>query len=151
MKDYRKKDRKQGVNSRKQKLKNVEISAASVSSSGCGGGSFDAADFFETEWKAYPRKTGKDEARRHFLKSVTCEADLEQFRDALSRYLLGLSHETWRRPQDGKKFFGNWRSVLSDEIPLPAPASKGATSQPPQPTYQRGLGEDAKTLLGGVR
>ena len=48
---------------------------------------------FETVWSLYPRKLGKEEARRHFIAQVKTDQDLEDIKTAISNYNKYLNSE----------------------------------------------------------
>lgn len=60
--------------------------------------------FFETIWKLYPKKRGKDRVS-DAKKKVLYQIGYEEMARAIDRYKKGLKKETWRKPQDGSTFF----------------------------------------------
>jgi hypothetical protein len=66
-------------------------------------------DHFEQIWNRYPHKTGKQKAVDNFLKTVKTDQDVADINKALDNYLELLRSEEWRKPQDGKTWFGNWQ------------------------------------------
>ena len=73
---------------------------------------------FQSIWSKYPRKIGKSKAFDKFKRSVKREADLVDVNKALDKYLAHLKKNTWKHPQDGKTWFGNWRDWLDYEEPV---------------------------------
>ncbi len=69
------------------------------------------SEFFEQLWKAYPKKVGKEEARKHYHASVKSEVDMDRINIALGRYLGDLKeNEDWKSPQDGNRWFKKWNN-----------------------------------------
>jgi len=78
---------------------------------------FEAEIYFDELWKEYPNKIDKPKSKERFLKSVKTLGDLEMIREALRRYLKHLEVNDWKKPQDGKTWFNNWRGWVDYEEP----------------------------------
>lgn len=66
-------------------------------------------DFFEELWKVYPRKLGKEDARRHYLKSVKTDNDLDRINCALENYLIEIKGRELQYVKHGSAWFHKWQ------------------------------------------
>jgi len=71
------------------------------------------SEFFAKLWTEYPSATGKARALKAFAKSVKTEQDRADIVEALRRYKLHLAANTWKHPQNGSTWFGNWRDWVT--------------------------------------
>ena len=73
--------------------------------------SFPASEYFQQIWERYPRKIGKDKARKHFLASVKNEDDFSAINKALDIYLASdVVRGGYVRY--GSTWFNSWRDWL---------------------------------------
>lgn len=70
---------------------------------------------FESIWKLYPNKAGKTLAQRKFNSTVTSKEDEVNIAIGLKTYLAHLKAETWKKPQNGGTWFGQWMDWLDYE------------------------------------
>ena len=72
---------------------------------------------FQEIWDRYPHKVGRKESERHFWASIHTEDDYRDMHKALDHYLdfLALPENSYRRPQDGKTWFNNWKEWVKWE------------------------------------
>lgn len=82
---------------------------------------------FEYLWKKYLNKTGKTKAKDKFEKSVKTEDDYSNINIALDKYLAHLKIETWKKPQNGSTWFGNWKDWVDWIEPEKPSESSGRT------------------------
>lgn len=66
-------------------------------------------DFFEELWKVYPRKIGKEDALRHYLKSVKTDHDIDRINIALSIYLEEVKDTDQKYIKHGSAWFNKWQ------------------------------------------
>jgi hypothetical protein len=76
---------------------------------------------FDALWGEYPKRIGRASAEREYAASVKSPEDASACRRALANYKACLSVETWRQPQDGGRWFKNWRE-WADYTPVAASA-----------------------------
>jgi hypothetical protein len=72
-------------------------------------------EFFDKLWKVYPNKVGKQFALKVFQSSVKSQKDADSINAALGNYLTLLDIEAWRKPQDGSRWFNNWRNWITED------------------------------------
>lgn len=72
--------------------------------------------FFEKLWAAYPRKIGKPDALRHFLKTVKTPEDMESIGLALSAYLneIETTHTDKKYIKHGSAWFYKWQGYIPE-------------------------------------
>ena len=75
------------------------------------------AGAFASRWELYPNSIGRKAAERHFLASVTTEADLQDLDKALANYRRCLERNPDRPMQNGSTWFNNWRDWVTYEGP----------------------------------
>lgn len=78
---------------------------------------FQAPLLFEDVWQRYPNKIGKADALRHFSKTVKNQEHYQDINKALDNYLTYLQTETWRKPQDGSRWFNKWQEWEIGSLP----------------------------------
>lgn len=67
-------------------------------------------EFFEALWNVYPRKIGKPDAERHYLKTVKTAEDMAQINKAMGRYLLEVENTEKQFIKHGSAWFCQWRN-----------------------------------------
>jgi len=87
---------------------NKQNSTIPVNKNGQSSTDFDIDAAFEELWKAYPSRTGKKQAKRHFVTSVKSKEDYERIRKALGNYKR--SERVLRGyVMNGSTWFNNWQ------------------------------------------
>ena len=63
---------------------------------------------FEAIWAKYPNKAGRKAAIKHFNSTVKTDADYQLCLIALEKYLMHLTINDWKKPQNGSTWFNSW-------------------------------------------
>lgn len=66
-------------------------------------------NFFEELWEVYPRKIGKEDARRHYLKTVKTFNDTQRVNLALEVYLKEVAGRDPKYIKHGSAWFHKWQ------------------------------------------
>ena len=90
----------------------------------------DADAFFETIWKLYPRKRGKDRIS-DAKKKVLYLIGIDEMTRAIDRYEKDLKKESWRKRQDGSTFFNSGYVDYLDKNYSQGGESGGSTEEHP--------------------
>ena len=72
-------------------------------------------EFFEKLWKSYPRKIGKDSAKKRFEKTVKTEKDMKDIYDALVHYRELTNGKDTDYIKHGNTWFNNWKDYIPAE------------------------------------
>lgn len=80
--------------------------------------------WFEEDWKYYPNKDGKKQAKRYYLASVKTPEDRQRFLQSQRNYLKCYAVKMGFI-KNGSTFYNNWEDWVN-----PTPAQMGGTKQP---------------------
>ena len=86
---------------------------------------FDVDGRFEAAWKAYPERSGKKDALRHFTATVKSEVDFQSLMQAMQHYLKS-PRVLKGFVQNGSTWFNNWKDWIeyTGEVVLPSGTSE---------------------------
>lgn len=65
--------------------------------------------FFDDLWEVYPRKIGKEDARRHYLKTVKTYEDTNRINAAMGAYLAEVKDRDPKYIKHGSAWFNKWQ------------------------------------------
>ena len=88
-----------------------------------------ARENFERVWKEYPNKVEKAKAWEKFAKTVKSEKDIALLVVALANYKDHLATNNWKRPQQGKTWFNNWRDWIDYKEEVTSGKVKGGATK----------------------
>lgn len=71
------------------------------------------SEIFEKLFSQYADKTEKSKARTAFNSTVKTGKDASDIVKAMANYKRHLSVNTWKRPQNGKTWFRNWKDWIN--------------------------------------
>jgi len=85
-------------------------------------------DNFESVWTLYPNKIGKSKAHQQYKKLISTKEEHQNLLTALSKYKSHLQANSWKKAQDGKTWFGNWRDWVCFVEPIELTPTKPKTT-----------------------
>jgi hypothetical protein len=70
----------------------------------------EVVSFFDQLWNVYPRKIGKPEALKHYLKTVKTDDDINRINLALANYLDNVKDTEMKYIKHGSAWFNTWQN-----------------------------------------